>query len=537
MPDPSLDLPPLPPLPATPIASQPAIIKNDQALAKTSMPTSTAAQPAPADKPSPAPLEGTKANPYLMFPTLAPPAPMPAEAPGAAKCPIGIGCPFQGCNHESDFGDVKGVQAKGSLQMTLEQATTIALENSEIVRVLQMRGTPSTEDGSRGWGNIVISRLKTDGESHRFVSEMSAMLRSVEQQYWALALHHMQLWSRETAFALGEQVVKREQADYALGRGGIASLAEAQQQLERFRLDVISATSDVITTERQLRNILGMPPTDDRRIIPVTAPTEEPFTQDWLMSLKTMLDHQPDIQAQRFLVKLAEAKLDEAGKQWNAADDDSIDQARRNVFRQRAFLDQVVKQTTHSLARFHLEIASNSNGWKAAERNQKFAAARLNVQRSRYEAGRVSVDRYLDAIAQWAGAVTLEMQYKCQYNTAIIAYHEAVGDLLDYDAVSLHEPSGDLARATIHAQIQLKRSLDLPVKESASKAKPSPAHDKDVQAAKFVEPVAEPEDAKPTTPLPIFKFTLSHPIELRIEIKASKAPSAPAKAECESCPK
>ena len=82
-----------------------------------------------------------------------------------------------------------------------------------------------------------------------------------------------------------------------------------QQQLEQFRLDFVTRTSDVITTERQLRNILGLPPADNRRIVPVTAPTEARLEPDWEASLAQMVTFQPDIVQQQLLVRVAELQL------------------------------------------------------------------------------------------------------------------------------------------------------------------------------------------------------------------------------------
>ena len=39
----------------------------------------------------------------------------------------------------------------------------------------------------------------------------------------------------------------------------VASIAEAAQRLEQFNLDLVTKTSDVITTERLLRNIWACP--------------------------------------------------------------------------------------------------------------------------------------------------------------------------------------------------------------------------------------------------------------------------------------
>src|SRR4029077_5657413 len=141
---------------------------------------------------------------------------------------------------------------------------------------------------------IVIARLNADSAVWRFKAAVMEMCRSVEQQYWALSQQQVQLWSRETAVSLGEEILKRELAELEVGRGTAADVAEARQQLEGFKLQLVTATSDVITTERQLRNILGMPPADNRRIVPVSAPSEARVEPDWETSVAQMLAFQPD---------------------------------------------------------------------------------------------------------------------------------------------------------------------------------------------------------------------------------------------------
>ena len=156
---------------------------------------------------------------------------------------------------------------------------------------------------------IVIARLNADASVWNFKAAIMAQVRSVEQQYWALSQQQIQLWSRETAVKLGEEIVRRERAELEAGRGTSADVAEAQQNLENFQLTYITAVSDTITTERQLRNILGLPPADNRRIIPVTAPTEARIEPEWETSLAQMLAFQPDIVQQQLLVRLTELQL------------------------------------------------------------------------------------------------------------------------------------------------------------------------------------------------------------------------------------
>ena len=338
-----------------------------------------------------------------------------------------------------------------------------------------------------------------------------AQVRSVEQQYWNLPQAHVQLWAADRAVSMGKEVLDRERAELTTGRGTVADVAEAQQRLEQLALDLVTRTSDVITTERQLRNLMGLPPADDRRIIPVTHPTEARLEPDWDSSLCGMLAHQPDVVQQRTVVRLAELglliarnqllpelgpetlhELKALGSTFDrpeifggvmvakslgklateqetslAADSGSRKgflswqrgytfqlpmssgryplansrQAQYILLRSRAYYRQIVHQTTHSLARFFLEIDANHKQYRTASRLRQAAAQRLDAQRTYYEAGRITVDRYLDAISQYATAVATEAQYRTTYNVSIVALEEAKGTLLAYDNIAVAEAS------------------------------------------------------------------------------------------------
>ena len=119
-----------------------------------------------------------------------------------------------------------------------------------------------------------------------------------------------------------------------------------------------------------------------------------------------------------------------------AAADLSADGLAR-VERQREHLQQVIRETTHSLARFFLEIDSNFKQFKTAARLRSHAAQRLESQGVYYKEGRVTIDRYLDAVSQYATAVATEAQYKATYNISIIALEEAKGTLLDFKQIAI----------------------------------------------------------------------------------------------------
>jgi len=416
---------------------------------------------------------------------------------------------------------------------------------------------------------IVIARLTADASVWRFKAEVMAEVRSIEQQYWSLAQQHVQLWSSEKAVELAEEILKREQSELEVGRGTVADVAEAQQRLEQFRLDLVTKTSDVITTERQLRNLLGLPPADARRIVPVTAPTEARLEPDWDASLAQMLSFQPDIVQQQLNVRIRELQLlvsrnqllpqlnfnalyqfnglghnldtaeavmtgrpitavdplistqqRAAGlnsnpgqyrdfQQWQVgfnlqmplgmrAPLANVRQSQYALLRERAFLQQIVHQTTHSLARFFLEVDANYKQFKTASRFRAAAAQRLEAQRAFYEEGRITIDRYLDAVSQYASAVAQEAQFKTSYNISIVALEEAKGTLLAYDNIAVAEGPNP-SKAYIQARDQQAAHRRLPIPHDGD------YHPNPVSGPAQLDPVPTqpPSNASPGTTIPL----------------------------------
>jgi len=285
---------------------------------------------------------------------------------------------------------------------------------------------PTITPPSKGFVIAPIAKLDDPG-LQRFKSESMALVRSIEQQYWSLAQQHAHVKAAEKAVEMGEKILKREEAELELSRGGVADLAEAAQRLEQFRLDLKTRTSDEITTEGQFRKLLGLPPADDRRIVPITAPIAASSSRIGRPCFAEMLEHQPDILRNRRLLKDAEAKavsadhdvmrdfLPELADLGPFAPSDGP--ANETLCRQRACLEQVIHQTTHSLARFFLEIDANYKQYEVAKRNLAAALERLDAQRAFYDEGRITIDRFLDAVSQYTtaprpgGAVPGELQH------------------------------------------------------------------------------------------------------------------------------
>ncbi len=122
-----------------------------------------------------------------------------------------------------------------------------------------------------------------------------AHLRSIEQQYWNLAQANVHVWASSTAVDRGAEILEREKAKQKAGNGNPADMVEAEQRFEQFQLDLVTRTSGAMTAEMQLRELMGLPRKDDRRIVPATKATEALVDPDWDKSLAVMLEKQPDV--------------------------------------------------------------------------------------------------------------------------------------------------------------------------------------------------------------------------------------------------
>ncbi len=292
--------------------------------------------------------------------------------------------------------------------LSLREAIRIGLKNSKAIHVVE---TPKNLGRD---AQFVIAATDHGVDPYRFRSEVMAHVRSVAQQYWALNQGLVDVWAAEKAVELGEGIVKREEAKHAAGLGDPNNLAEAREQVDRFKLDLVDRTASVIMIERQLRNILGMTWTETRRIVPMTAPLDAKVTLEWDDALKIMMDRQPDVLRQRSILQRPELGEDAPGK---------------------SAFEEVVHQTTHALARFFLEIDSNHKLFQTATRLRTAAAARMDAQAAVYEAGKITIDRHLDAVNRYAAAVRKEAEFQGRYNTAIAALEEAKGTLLDHEGI------------------------------------------------------------------------------------------------------
>jgi hypothetical protein len=105
----------------------------------------------------------------------------------------------------------------------------------------------------------------------------------------------------------------------------------------------------------------------------------------------------------------------------------------------RARQRHVFKQTADSLSRHFVEVDETFHQFTVARRLQAAAVHRLAVQRVSYDEGRITLDRWLDAIDKNGQAMAAEARHQATYNNALAALSEARGTLLADRKITIAE--------------------------------------------------------------------------------------------------
>ncbi len=342
---------------------------------------------------------------------------------------------------------------------------------------------------------IVIARLRSDQELWEFKRAIMQLVRDVEQKYWELYASQWQYWATNEAIKTNREIVRRLDLLLQEGRGSATDRDEAEvqyHQLLRQREFAIGGAElvagarvvGVLVQERQLRGLLGLPPTDGRRIVAIDDPTIAPVQCDWPGAVGEAFTFNPEIQRlklavaeQRQIVRAAQnnllprfdvfARYEMNGLGSNVHD--SVDQLTDGTFtpvavgmqfqytfgyRQQAAqmqraMDQISatrallrdkgREVQSDLAQSIAELEVRYEAYKASA-NARLAAARLlENQTMLHQEGQLPIDRLLQTVRSHADAVNNEVQDRIQYQIALTDLELAKGTILRYNSVHIQE--------------------------------------------------------------------------------------------------
>lgn len=308
------------------------------------------------------------------------------------------------------------------------------------------------------------------------------------EAYWTLVFTRTDLWAREnqveqSRYAL-DVIRGRRAAEFGLDN--LADESQAEVAYYNFRANLLSSQANVLQREEALRNILGWPPTDGYRIVPVTPPLRELMTPDWNRMLMLAEENRPDIIELKLILEADQQNLLQARNQaqprldaiaayrWNGFEGVQFDGSRLQsspgrftdwtlgvnfsvplglrqsraavrqqeliIARDRANLEQGIHQMINVLSLNYRNSDLFYSQYVLFRQTREAARKNLEAQFFRYDAGlnRIFLD-VLTAITSWGNSVSAEAQALTQYNTQLATLERQTGTILEAHGIRFYE--------------------------------------------------------------------------------------------------
>jgi outer membrane protein TolC len=332
---------------------------------------------------------------------------------------------------------------------------------------------------------ILISRIDTERSYFQLKDSVQELVRGTIEAYWQLSFAQVDVWAREQQVAQGREALGRAEAQQVIGIGNEADVAQARVAYEGFRANLIAAGANRLAREAALRNIMGLSPSDGRRLVPATSPSTRRSPVEWGQLLGLAEEYRPDLIELKLILEADEQQLLIARNdalprldgvalyRWNGLEgrtptglrlDDNgqftdwelgvnfsvplglrreraiVRQSELVLSRDRANLDQALHAAAHTLAASYRDLDQHYEQYTAFTRVRE--AARINVdnQLQRYSKGQpVILVNVLQAITDWGNAVSSENQALVLYNTELANLERETGTILESHGVRFWE--------------------------------------------------------------------------------------------------
>lgn len=330
---------------------------------------------------------------------------------------------------------------------------------------------------------IVIAQLDTERSYFQFKDSVQTHVQSIIQGYWDLVLARTELWAREQQVRQLEFAVQEAGDRLEVGVQSFSPLLQQRVALENFRANVLVAEGNLLQRESALRNVLGLSPFDNDRIIPTTPLVDQKISWDWNELLALAEQYRPDIielklvleaDQQRMLIRNNDARpqLDAVALyRWNGLegtmpngsdvrgtgfDDWSLGvnfsvplglRAARAGLRQQELLiqrDQVnlqqgLHQAAHDLAIRVRNLELFFAQYERFRQVREAATENLRVQRTNFDEGLEPFIVVLQAVVDWGNSVSNEAQALVRYNAELAALERDTGTILETHGITFVE--------------------------------------------------------------------------------------------------
>jgi len=359
------------------------------------------------------------------------------------------------------------------------------------------------------YGGVVLARIGTDVSLADFEAAVVDLLIQVERTYWQLYFAYRDLEAKKSARDAALETWRSVSRRYEVGDADAEQEALTRQQYYLFQSQVIDAlggreggaeailAGGVYATERELRSLVGLPPSDGRVIRPADEPSSADTIFNWRATLAEALWRRVELRRQLWLVKRRELELtaaknflhmrldfvgqyrwrglgeqllgDESAfeqlfegdfQEWqlglqlntpvgNRIGHTAVRNAELQLARERARHREIERQVVDDVSGAFAELERAYEIARVSFNRGDASRRQLEEIRKKYEGGWVPLQFVLDAQARAVEADGVFYRSLVDYTLAVAELHRSRGTLLDYYEVYLAEgpwsPAGYLS--------------------------------------------------------------------------------------------
>jgi outer membrane protein TolC len=371
--------------------------------------------------------------------------------------------------------------------------------------------------GSPGiYAGVLIARINTDVSIAELETGVRTLLSDVENAYWDLYFAYRDLHAKMAARDVALETWRKVHSLYSSGRRGGEAEKEAQAREQYFRYEeevqnalagqpldgtrtyngssggTFRGNGGVMTADRRLRLLMGMPIVDGELLRPTDEPRPAQVAFDWQPLLAESLSRRVELRKQRWLVKRRELELtasrnftlpqlDTVGRyRWRGFGNDlmggpggpfssatetlfdgrfqewqlgaefsmplgfrkghaAVRNAEWNLTRERSLLHELERQVVHDLGS---AVAEAERAYVVVQTtyNRRLATfQQSSAAQAAFEADQATLDYLLESQRLFADADVRHQRAQVEYAIALKNVEFEKGTLLDYNGVHMVE--------------------------------------------------------------------------------------------------
>lgn len=332
---------------------------------------------------------------------------------------------------------------------------------------------------------IMLARIDTERSYFQLKDSVQEQVRGVIEAYWNLVFARTDVWARRKQVDQLREAVRRIKARVGVTFDNRADQAQAELALANARAGLITSEAAVLQREAALRNILGIPPSDNSVYVPVTPPITDQFVADWRSIVSIAQERRPDLIELKLILEADNQLLIQANNnalprldavalyRWNGLEGEmpngttlrsgpgqftdwtlgvnfsvpiglraeraGLRRVELLIARDRANLDQGLHSTIHTLATNVRSLDQAYENYAAFKAAREASRVNLDSQILRYQTGQGILLNVLQAIADWGNSISGEANALAQYNVQLATLERQTGTILETHGVYLYE--------------------------------------------------------------------------------------------------